>query len=42
MKEVLIFTYELLKFTIISVPLACLVYIIAVSLSKIKQLCGTK
>ena len=42
MKETLIFTYELLKFTIISVPLACLVYLIAVSLSKIKQLCGTK
>ena len=42
MKEELIFTYELLKFTIISVPLACLVYIIAVSLSKIKQLCGTR
>ena len=42
MKEALIFTYELLKFTIISVPLACLVYIIAVSLSKIKQLCGTR
>ncbi len=42
MKEALIFTYELLKFTIISVPLACLVYLIAVSLSKIKQLCGTK
>ena len=33
---------ELLKFIFISVPLACLVYIIAVSLSKIKQLCGTK
>ena len=42
MKEALAFTYELLKFTIISVPLACLVYLIAVSLSKIKQLCGTK
>jgi|688.fasta_scaffold713279_1 hypothetical protein len=42
MKEALTFTYELLKFTIISVPLACLVYLIAVSLSKIKQLCGTK
>jgi hypothetical protein len=42
MKEALTFTYELLKFTIISVPLACLVYIIAVSLSKIKQLCGRK
>ncbi len=42
MKEALIFTYELLKFTIISVPLACLVYLIAVSLSKIKQLCGRK
>ena len=42
MKEAFTFTYELLKFTIISVPLACLVYIIAVSLSKIKQLCGTK
>jgi hypothetical protein len=42
MKEALTFTYELLKFTIISVPLACLVYIIAVSLSKIKKLCGRK
>jgi len=42
MKEASTFTYQLLKFTIFSVPLACLVYIIAVSLSKIKQLCGTK
>ena len=42
MKGALIFTYELIKFTLISVPLACLVYIIAVSLSKIKQLCGIK
>ena len=38
----LIFTYQLIKFTLISVPLACLVYIIAVSLSKIKAVCGTK
>lgn len=38
----LTFIYELLKFMIISVPLACFVYIIAVSLSKIKQLCGTR
>ena len=33
---------QLIKFFIISVPLACFVYIIAVSLCKIKQLCGTK
>lgn len=38
----LTFIYELLKFILISVPLACLVYIIAVSLSKIKAVCGTK
>jgi|694.fasta_scaffold67860_4 hypothetical protein len=38
----LIFTYELLKFILFSVPLACLVLIIAVSLSKIKAVCGTK
>ena len=40
--KALTFTYELLKFTIISVPLACLVFIIAVSLSKIKAICGIK
>jgi hypothetical protein len=40
--KALIFTYELLKFTIISVPLACLVFTIAVSLSKIKAICGIK
>lgn len=33
---------QLIKFFIISIPLACFVYIIAVSLSKIKELCGTK
>lgn len=40
--KVLIFALELIKFTLISVPLACLLYIIAVSLSKIKAVCGTK
>ena len=38
----LIFTYELIKFTLISLPLGCLIYIIAVSLCKIKAVCGTK
>lgn len=30
------------KFFLISVPLACLLYTIAVSLCKIKELCGKK
>jgi hypothetical protein len=38
MKEALIFTYELLKFTLISIPLACLIYLIAVSLCGFKKL----
>ena len=33
---------QFLKFFIISVPLACLVYLIAVSLCKIKAVCGIK
>ena len=33
---------QLAKFFFISVPLGCLLYIIAVSLCKIKELCGKK
>jgi len=35
----LTFIYELLKFILISVPLACCVYLTAVLISKIKYLC---
>lgn len=40
--KALTFTYELIKFILFSIPLACLVFIIAVSLSKIKAICGIK
>jgi len=36
----LTFIYELLKFTLISVPLASLLYVTAIVLSQIKQLCS--
>jgi hypothetical protein len=35
----LIFIYELAKFMLISVPLACCIYLTAVILTEIKQLC---
>jgi len=35
----LTFIYELLKFMLISVPLACCIYLTAVILTEIKQLC---
>jgi hypothetical protein len=37
--KTLTFIYELLKFILISIPLACCVYLTAIILSKIKQLC---
>ena len=40
--KALTFTYELIKFILFSIPLACFVFIIAVSLSKIKAICGIK
>jgi hypothetical protein len=33
------FIYELAKFTLISVPLACCIYLIAFLLSEIKHIC---
>jgi hypothetical protein len=33
---------QLAKFLLISIPLACSLYIIVLSLSKIKELCGIK
>ncbi len=35
--KTLTFTYELLKFTLISVPLACTIYVTAIVLTELKR-----